>query len=254
MTQVAGPHSEHYRVRDEELLVGLRRELLGPAPGAAPEDRDEVLAEDAPIDRYLTGILYPRSVGPNAEQRIREDEAEHDGLDVAPLRTRDSVEESGTAQEVGAAGSRRPSSMGLTFAVDPAISDSIVVSARAAVYEPTDPEGKPIPARRAEARTTSEQRERWRRKELVLPDAPVDVTTPAPDKKFDLGAGPSCASTSDALTQPPVRSRSRSHSSIPTRSASANSRTPSPVPVRSHRPRGRRVHRLRRARRLGFLP
>ncbi|WP_327395580.1 helicase-related protein [Streptomyces phaeochromogenes] len=189
MTQVAGPHSEHYRVRDEELLVGLRRELLGPAPGAAPEDRDEVLAEDAPIDRYLTGILYPRSVGPNAEQRIREDEAEHDGLDVAPLRTRDSVEESGTAQEVGAAGSRRPSSMGLTFAVDPAISDSIVVSARAAVYEPTDPEGKPIPARRAEARTTSEQRERWRRKELVLPDAPVDVTTPAPDKKFDLGAG-----------------------------------------------------------------
>ncbi|MCZ4510682.1 helicase-related protein [Streptomyces sp. ActVer] len=189
MTQVAGRHSEHYRVRDEELLVGLRRELLGPAPGAAPEDRDEVLAEDAPIDRYLTGVLYPRSVDLTAEQRIREDEAEHEGLDVAPLRTRDSVEESGTAQEVGAAGSRRPSSMGLTFAVDPTISDSIVVSARAAVYEPTDPEGKPIPARRAEARTTSEQRERWRRRELVLPDTPVDVTTPAPDKRFDLGAG-----------------------------------------------------------------
>ncbi|WP_405967318.1 helicase-related protein [Streptomyces sp. NBC_00015] len=189
MTQVAGRHSEHYRVRDEELLVGLRRELLGPAPGAAPKDRDEVLAEDAPIDRYLTGVLYPRSADPTAEQRIREDEAEYEGLDVTPLRTRDNVEESGTAQEVGAAGSRRPSSMGLTFAVDPAISDSIVVSARAAVYEPTDPEGKPIPARRAEARTTSEQRERWRRKELVLPDAPVDVTSPAPDKKFDLGAG-----------------------------------------------------------------
>lgn len=189
MTQVAGRHSEHYRIRDEELLVGLRRELLGPASDAEPEDRGEVLTEDAPIDRYLTGVLYPRAADPTAEQRIREDEAEHEGLDVAPLRTGESVEESGTAQEVGAAGSRRPSSMGLTFAVDPAISDSIVVSARAAVYEPTDPEGKPIPARRAEARTTSEQRERWRRKELVLPDSTVDVTTPAPDKKFDLGAG-----------------------------------------------------------------
>ncbi|WP_060905095.1 helicase-related protein [Streptomyces scabiei] len=189
MTQVAGRHSEHYRVRDEELLVGLRRELLGPAPDAAPEDRDEVLTEDAPIDRYLTGVLYPRSADPAAEQRIREDEAEHEDLDVAALRMGDSVEESGTAQEVGAAGSRRPSSMGLTFAVDPAISDSIVVSARAAVYEPTDPDGKPIPARRAEARTTSEQRERWRRRELVLPDAPVDVTTPAPDARFDLGSG-----------------------------------------------------------------
>ncbi|WP_200306420.1 helicase-related protein [Streptomyces adelaidensis] len=189
MTQVSDRHSEHYRVRDEELLTGLRRELLGPAADAAPEDRDEVLTEDAPIDRYLTGVLYPRSANPTAERRIREDEAEHDGLDIAPLRTGDSVEESGTAQEVGAAGSRRPSSMGLTFAIDPAISDSIVVSARAAVYEPTDPDGQPIPARRAEARTTSEQRERWQRKELLLPDTPVEVTTPAPDLRFDLGAG-----------------------------------------------------------------
>ncbi|MGW0571203.1 helicase-related protein [Streptomyces tauricus] len=189
MTKVAGRHSEHYRVRDEELLVGLRRELLGPAPGAALKDRDEVLTQDAPIDRYLTGVLYPRAADPTAGQRIREDDAEQEGLDVAPLRTGDSVEESGTAQEVGAASSRRPSSMGLTFAVAPAISDSIVVSARAAVYEPTDPEGRPISARRAEARTTSDQRERWRRKELALPDTSIDVTTAAPDKQVDLGAG-----------------------------------------------------------------
>ncbi|MBE4740108.1 MULTISPECIES: helicase-related protein [Streptomyces] len=189
MTQVAGRHSEHYRVRDEELVRGLRRELLGPDTDAAPEDRDEVLAEDAPIDRYLTGVLYPRSADATAEQRIREDEAEHDGLDIAPLRTRDDIEESGTAQEVGAASSRRPSSMGLTFAIDPAISDSIVVSARAAVYEPTDPQGNRIAARRAEARTTSDQRERWRRRPLALPDTQIDVTTPAPDKTFELGEG-----------------------------------------------------------------
>jgi hypothetical protein len=186
MTHVAGRHSEHYRVRDEELLVGLRRELLGPAPEAPPDDRDEVLTEDAPIDRYLTGVLYPRSANASADQRIREDDAEHEGLDIAPLRTGDDEEASSTAQEVGAAGSRRPSSMGLTFAVDPTISGTIVVSARAAVYEPTDADGRPIPARRAEARTTADQRERWRRRELVLPDQSIDVTRPAPKEPIKL--------------------------------------------------------------------
>ncbi|MFJ4718934.1 MULTISPECIES: helicase-related protein [Streptomyces] len=182
-------HAEHYRVRDEELLVGLRRELLGPAPDAAPTDREEVLAQDAPIDRYLTGVLYPRSADAEAEQRMLEDEAEHEGLDDSPLRTRDNLEESGTAQEVGAAGSRRPSSMGLTFAIDPAISGSVVVRARAAAYRPTDADGRPVPARRAEARTIADQHEQWRREELALPDTTVDVTTPVPDLRFELAEG-----------------------------------------------------------------
>jgi hypothetical protein len=188
MTQGAGRHSEHYRVRDEELLVGLRRELLGPAPGAEPEDRDEVLTEEAPIDRYLTGVLYPRAANAAAEEQLRTDDDEQDGLDIAPQRTGDNVEESGTAQEVGAAGSRRPSSMGLTFAVA-AATEAIVVSARGAVYEPTDADGKPISARRAEARTTSDQREQWRRKELALPEQRIDATTPDSRWQEDLAPG-----------------------------------------------------------------
>ncbi|MET9422645.1 helicase-related protein [Streptomyces sp. NPDC006540] len=182
MTHVADRHSEHYRVRDEELLVGLRRELFGPAEDAAPDDRAEVLTQDAPIDRYLTGVLYPRA----SKERKVENAAEQDGLDVPPVLPREDVEESGTAQEVSASGDRRPSSMGLTFAVDPTISDTIVVSARAAAYEPTDAEGNPIPARRAEARTTAEQRERWRRRELQLPDQRIDVTAPTPAASIDL--------------------------------------------------------------------
>lgn len=87
MTQVAGPHSEHYRVRDEELLVGLRRELLGPGQEAVPDDRDEVLTQDAPIDRYLTGVLYPRAADKAAKERKDEDAAEQDGLDAAPCST-----------------------------------------------------------------------------------------------------------------------------------------------------------------------
>ncbi|MEC4569629.1 helicase-related protein [Streptomyces virginiae] len=176
MTQVVGPHAEHYRVRDEELLVGLRRELLGPAEEAVPADRDEVLTQDAPIDRYLAGVLYPRSADRAAKERKEEEAAEQDGLDAAPLLGREETEESGAAQETGASGDRRPSSMGLTFAVRPNISRVIVVSARAAAYVPTDVDGKPVPARRAEARTTADQREQWRRRELSLPDQHIDVT------------------------------------------------------------------------------
>nr|WP_107905628.1 helicase-related protein [Streptomyces chartreusis] len=182
MTYVAGGHTDHYRVRDEELLVGLRRELLGPAEDAAPEDRDEVLTQDAPIDRYLTGVLYPQA----SKERKVEMTAEQDGQDTASVPSRDDAEESGTTQDVGATGDRRPSSMGLTFAVDPTISATIVVSARAAVYEPTDADGNPIPARRAEARTTAEQREQWRRRELQLPDLPIDLTTRSPVEPVDL--------------------------------------------------------------------
>ncbi|MGD1217510.1 helicase-related protein [Streptomyces krungchingensis] len=185
MTHMAGRHSEHYRVRDEELLVGLRRELLGPAEDAEADDREEVLTQDAPIDRYLTGVLYPRA---SKERRV-EIAAEQDGTDATPVPSRDDAEESGTAQDVGAAGDRRPSSMGLTFAVDPTECDTIVVSARAAVYEPTDVDGNPIPARRAEARTTGEQRERWRRTELQLPDQLIDVTAPSPAEPTELLLG-----------------------------------------------------------------
>ncbi|MFD8044193.1 helicase-related protein [Streptomyces chartreusis] len=182
MTHVAGRHSEHYRVRDEELLAGLRRELLGPTENAAPGDRDEVLTQDAPIDRYLTGVLYPQA----SKERRGEIAAEQDGLDTASVPSRDDAEESGSTQDVGAAGDRRPSSMGLTFAVARNICDTIVVSTRAAVYEPTDEEGNPIPARRAEARTTAEQRERWRRRELQLPDTSIDLTAPTPDEPIEL--------------------------------------------------------------------
>ncbi|MFE4753569.1 helicase-related protein [Streptomyces mirabilis] len=189
MTQAAGRHSEHYQVRDEELLVGLRRELLGPAEDAEPDNRDEVLTQDAPIDRYLTGVLYPRPADEGAEERKKDEAAEQDGPDDAPLLARDNVEESGTAPDLGRAGDRRPSSMGLTFAVDPAISTSILVSARAAVYEPTDTDGNPVEPRRAEARSTSDQQEHWRRRELELPDHEVDVTTPVGNEQQGLHDG-----------------------------------------------------------------
>ncbi|MEU3288237.1 helicase-related protein [Streptomyces longwoodensis] len=182
MTDEAGRHSEHYRVRDEGLLAGLRRELFGPSEDATAEERAEVLAQDAPIDRYLTGVLYPRA----SKERENEEAAEQDGLDAAPVTRGGDAEEAGD-DDTGVAGDRRPSSMGLTFAVDPDTCDTVVVSTRAAVYEPTDAEGRPLPARRAEARTTDQQRERWHRKELDLPDVRIDLTTPVADRREPLG-------------------------------------------------------------------
>lgn len=176
MTHGKGPHAEHYRVR-EELVARLRRELLGPDVEAG-DDPAEVLTQDAPITRYPIGVLFPRAADRDARRRQQEDAAENEGLDETPLVGNDNSEEPGDSAEPPASGDRRPSTMGLTFAVAHKESPEIVISARAAVYDPVDTEGRPVSARRAEARTTSDQREHWRRRELELPDTTVDVTRP----------------------------------------------------------------------------
>ncbi|MEV7185613.1 helicase-related protein [Kitasatospora sp. NPDC093102] len=188
MTIHAGRHAEHYRVR-EDLVSRLRRELLGPDVDASPEDRAEVLDQDAPITRYPVGVLYPRPANAEAGARLLEDVAEHEGLDEEAVTRADSLDESGTAAERPGSGDRRPASVGLTFAVDLAVCQEIVVSARAAVYEPEDAEGLKVSARRSEARTTSDQRERWRRLELDLPDTTVAVRHPGRGASRDLVDG-----------------------------------------------------------------
>ncbi|RSS84160.1 helicase-related protein [Streptomyces sp. WAC06614] len=188
MTIHAGPHAAHYEVR-EDLVARLRRELLGPDTDASAEDRDEVLDQDAPITRYPIGVLFPRPADAAAGLRLQEDAAEEEGLDGEPVTGADSLDESEPVAERPNAGQRRPSTVGLTFAVDMAVCREIVVSARAAVYEPEDADGRKVPARRSEARTTADQRERWRRVELDLPDTVVDLTYPGRGASRDLMDG-----------------------------------------------------------------
>ncbi|MES4891645.1 helicase-related protein [Streptomyces sp. NPDC096012] len=176
MTHGKSPHAEHYRVRDE-LVARLRRELLGPDRESG-DDPVEVLTLDAPITRYPIGVLFPRAADREAHRRLTEDAEQVEGLDAAPLLSNDSREETDGGAAPPVSSERRPSTMGLTFAVAPKISTEIVISARAAVYDPVDAEGRPVSARRAEARTTVDQREHWRRRELDLPDTRVDVTRP----------------------------------------------------------------------------
>ena len=170
-------HKPHYEARDA-LVDALRDDLLGPRGGD-----DEVLRDDAPITMYPVGVLFPCS-RPHSEGTAAESatvpendlEAERDGLDTPPVGRRQDVEEGAGDLGVSLANVRMPSSMGLTFTVDPSVSARIELTVTAAVYQPEDADGNPVAARRTEARTTDAQREHWRRAALRVDPVFVDVT------------------------------------------------------------------------------
>ena len=161
---------DYYALRDR-LCAALRLDLLGPVGG-----EEEILRDDAPVTMYPVGVLFPQETPEVA--RDSRDGQEADGDDSPALVRGGDGEEDAVERGVSLANMRRPSSMGLTFAVDPTASDRIVLRTTAAVYRPQDAEGNPVAATRIEARSTQEQREHWRRIPLDLADFEVDVTTP----------------------------------------------------------------------------
>lgn len=165
-------HTAHYALRDA-LLDSLRADLLGPVGG-----EHEVLVDDVPVTVYPVGVLFPRSEDDETRAELADADVELDGPDNVPVTARQDSEEQPQDLGVAMANTRRPSSMGLTFAVDPAVSKDIVLTVRAATYTPEDADGNPIKARRTEVRSTEEQRERWRRVALNPEPVTVDVTVP----------------------------------------------------------------------------
>ncbi|MFF0388372.1 helicase-related protein [Kitasatospora sp. NPDC004615] len=167
----------------DSLLTAVRDDLLGPVGGP-----DEVLTGDAPITMYPIGVLFPRTRPQDGHRTPSEQENEQDGLDRAPL-ARGTVEEETVDLGVSLANVRMPSSLGLTFAVDPKLARRLRFSVRAAVYLPEDERGKPIAAKRTEARSTKAQKEHWRRVELRPDPVVVDVTVPGfpPQKPLHPG-------------------------------------------------------------------
>ncbi|MFJ8477432.1 helicase-related protein [Kitasatospora sp. NPDC094011] len=162
---------DYYTVRDR-LAAALRLDLLGPVGG-----EEEILKDDAPVTMYPVGVLFPQET-PEGTRGNRDDQ-ETDGDDSPALVRGGEGEEGAVERGVSLANMRRPSSMGLSFAVDPTTAERIVLHTTAAVYRPEDAEGNPVAAARIEARSTQEQRERWRRVPLDLADVEVDVTVPA---------------------------------------------------------------------------
>ncbi|MFD0373835.1 helicase-related protein [Streptomyces sp. NPDC127112] len=165
-------HRNHYEVRDS-LVEALRSDLMGPVGG-----EEEILEDDAPITMYPVGVLFPRPKPQDAAGEPGELESERDGLDSAPEPSRRNAEDEPNDLGVSLANVRMPSSFGLTFAVDPAVSRRIRFVVQAAVYLPEDADGNPVAAKRTEARSTRAQRERWRRVMLRPEPVLVDVSIP----------------------------------------------------------------------------
>ncbi|WP_283353869.1 helicase-related protein [Rhodococcus sp. IEGM 1305] len=178
-------HSAHYALRSE-IRGALRSDLLGPQDG-----QEEVLTNDAPITAYLVGVLFPHVEGvtpsirgsngerdsPSAVEAAAEWEA--DGGDTPPdVVSRDDGEQGATDLGVALTNLRKPSSMGLTFGVASDIATTVYVTVSAARYAPEDEEGRPIEPKRSEARSTEQQRERWRRTPFECDPVPIELTVP----------------------------------------------------------------------------
>src|SRR5690349_14443551 len=110
------PFDDYYSFR-RALGESLMRDIVGPGTG------DENIS-DPPATRYVAGILYP---------------SDKKGLDPSlDIDTFDEDDESAPDPPVALANVGRPSSMGLSFAVDSKSTQSITVAISAAHYEPHD--------------------------------------------------------------------------------------------------------------------
>jgi hypothetical protein len=167
---------EYYDFRSA-LVDAVERDLMGPS---AP---DETIT-DAPITRYISGILFPQDA---------------DAVDPAQDLELDDNTDAG-AEDAGAwdpavsmSYVRYPSSLGLTFAVDQRTSSTIAVQVEGARYVPTDSEpssdedtradtesGEPegIEPQNLGRRATPRPEPDWRRHALELEPLMVDIGTP----------------------------------------------------------------------------
>lgn len=146
MTDTNPTLSERYEFR-QRLVDDLVDDLQG--PGAVDEVLDEM-----PLDRYITGVLWP---APSDDGDSPSDNV--DFMEIAESGESNATE---TAPDSPVAGSRmsKPSSIGMTFTVDPTFASTVTVFPRAARYE---------------NESRGEDGEIWRRVGESLPPVDVDV-------------------------------------------------------------------------------
>ena len=108
------------------IVDALEDELMGPA--------DLTPLGEPPLNRIIVGVLHPQvrgAIRDDYRQGLVEDEALADGVQSSP-------EEGSGEQPVSLSRAVKPSSMGLTFAVDPLVTKKIVVHASARRYQPNE--------------------------------------------------------------------------------------------------------------------
>jgi hypothetical protein len=165
--------AEQYAFR-EEVVEALERDVLGPST------LDEVL-EEGPLDRYITGVLYPAGI-------VQDSEEEPDDPEAAETGGRP---DAGYDPGVALARMKHPSSMGLSFAVALSVAEEITVRITAGRYvplpgtEPTPEETVRSRARRPRA-AHSWQRVDIRPEPRIVPLAARTVITVDVDDHLEL--------------------------------------------------------------------
>jgi hypothetical protein len=136
-----------------EVLERLERDLVGPI------EQNESFG-DFPLERYLCGILYPRSDDPiDPSQDNDEAEGEDETTFADP--------------PVALSSEKYPASAGLTFAVDSTLTSEVRVIASAALYASAETEAGMI----------------WTRQPLEIEPISLRVDAPARDRRVELGDG-----------------------------------------------------------------
>ena len=160
--------AEQYGFRDD-LVDELINDLVGPAEGPG-----EVIT-DLPLDRYVSGVLWP------ADDLLQE---------AAEPDSGEPEENDAGENPISQALMRYPTSMGITFSVDLARATSVQIAVDAAKYVPsgTGNTSESVDAERSSRRQRTRRPDSWVREQQVVDPIDWDVATPGA-KKVDVVPG-----------------------------------------------------------------
>ena len=139
-----GAFDEFYAFRGH-LVDAVCRDLIGPV-----EVSNEEVIDDPPFTKYICGVLYPQASGNlDEEQDSDVSDDEDEGVYADP--------------PVAMAHVRYPSSMGISFAVDPTATGALHVYIECARYRPVVPEGETDGAETERGRQKRDRQGKWKR-------------------------------------------------------------------------------------------
>jgi hypothetical protein len=152
---MSGRFDDFYAFR-ARLVDAVRRDLVGP-----PDSSNEEVIEDPPFAKYICGVLYPQAAASlDEDQDIDIEDQEDDEVYADP--------------PVAMAHIRYPSSMGISFAVDPVVSKTLRIEVDAARYRPIEEE----PAAESPRRRRRPISSRWQRLPLSINPIPLEIDQP----------------------------------------------------------------------------
>lgn len=167
---MAENYDPYYDFR-KRLVDAVARDMTGPSPAEEPTEAERLLSE-APISRYIAGVLFPRSAE-GIDPEIYDGDGSEEDAETGPADP-----------PVALANVQYPSSMGISFAVDADRCEALAVEIAAVQFE--EP-----PKKKKGSDDDSAGAEGWRRtvvqadfigpQALPLSDGPGDLRKPVAD-------------------------------------------------------------------------